>query len=202
MPFNDRAAIRYMTNARFFVSVMLTALCAQAAHATSGSTKALEGMWCSQDAGAGETIVQYSATESKVTAFTVLSEVDPRRIGSQSSISLTPESPNVFVRRALVGADEEFSVQNERLTVNSLWITNRGTSKETRQVLATQTFYKCDIGQALRRAQAFLSSPQAEEATRMALLREEQVEFDSIRNASKDAYYAGLIRQLKLSPRL
>lgn len=159
-------------------------------------------MWCSQDAGAGETIVQYSATESKVTAFTVLSELDPRRIGSQASINLTPESPNVFVRRALVGADEEFSVQNERLTVNSLWISNRGTSRETRQVLATQTFYKCDMGQALRRAQEFMSSPKAEQATRMALLREQQVELDSIRNASKDAYYAGLIRQLKLSPRL
>jgi hypothetical protein len=191
-----------MTNARFFVSMMLTVLCAQAAQATSGSTKALEGMWCSQDTDAGETIVQYSATDSKVTAFTVLSEVDPRRIGSQSSINLTPESPNVFVRRALVGADEEFSVQNERLTVNSLWILNRGTSKETRQVLASQTFYKCDIGQALRRAQEFMSSPKAEEATRMALLRDQQVEFESIRNASKDAYYAGLIRQLRLSPRL
>jgi len=191
-----------MTNARFFVSMMLTVLCAQAAQATSGSTKALEGMWCSQDTDAGETIVQYSATDSKVTAFTVLSEVDPRRIGSQSSINLTPESPNVFVRRALVGADEEFNVQNERLTVNSLWILNRGTSKETRQVLASQTFYKCDIGQALRRAQEFMSSPKAEEATRMALLRDQQVEFESIRNASKDAYYAGLIRQLRLSPRL
>lgn len=182
--------------------MMLTVLCAQAAQATSGSTKALEGMWCSQDTDAGETIVQYSATDSKVTAFTVLSEVDPRRIGSQSSINLTPESPNVFVRRALVGADEEFNVQNERLTVNSLWILNRGTSKETRQVLASQTFYKCDIGQALRRAQEFMSSPKAEEATRMALLRDQQVEFESIRNASKDAYYAGLIRQLRLSPRL
>jgi hypothetical protein len=192
-----------MSNAKFFVSMMLlTVLCAQAAHATSGSAKALEGMWCSQDDGAGETIVQYSATESEVTAFTVLSEADPRQIGSQASINLTPESPNVFVRRALVGADEEFSVRNERLTVNSLWISNRGTGKETRQVLATQTFYKCDVGQALRRAQAFMSSPKAEEATRMALLRDEQFELESIRNASKDAYYAGLIRQLKLSPRL
>jgi hypothetical protein len=195
-----------MTNAKFLVSTLLPALMmvlgAQSAHATSGSTKALEGLWCSQDSGAGETIVQYSATDSEVTAFTVLSEVDPRRIGSQASINLTPESPNVFVRRALVGADEEFSVQNEQLTVNSLWISNRGTSKEIRQVLATQTYYKCDMGQALRRAQAFMSSPKAEEATRMALLREEQVQLDSIRNASKDAYYAGLIRQLKLSPRL
>lgn len=199
---NDRAAIRYMSNAKFFVSLMLTALCAQAAHATSGSTKALEGMWCSQDAGVGETIVQYSATDSEVTAFTVLSEADPRQIGSQASINLTSESPTVFVRRALVGADEEFSVQNEQLTVNSLWISNRGTSKETRQVLASQTFYKCDVGQALRRAQAFMSSPKAEEATRMALLRDQQFELESIRNASRDAYYAGLIRQLRLSPRL
>ncbi len=69
-------------------------------------------------------------------------------------------------------------------------------------MLATQTYYKCDIGQALRRAQAFMSSPKAEAATRMALLRDEQVEFEITRNAGKDAYYAGLIRQLKLSPRL
>ncbi|GFE84577.1 hypothetical protein GCM10011487_65770 [Steroidobacter agaridevorans] len=159
-------------------------------------------MWCSQDAGAGETIVQYSATDAEVTAFTVLSEADPRQIGSQASINLTPESPTVFMRRALVGADEEFSVQNGQLTVNSLWISNRGTGKESRQVLATQTFYKCDVGQALRRAQAFMSSPKAEEATRMALLRDEQFELESTRNASKDAYYGGLIRQLRLSPRL
>ncbi|WP_129642745.1 hypothetical protein [Peristeroidobacter agariperforans] len=195
-----------MSNAKLFVSMfstaLMTLLVTQAAHATSGSAKALEGMWCSQDAGAGETIVQYSATDSEVTAFTVLSEADPRRIGNQASINLTPEAPNVFVRRALVGADEEFSVQNGQLTVNSLWISNRGTGKETRQVLATQRFYKCDVGQALRRAQAFMSSPKAEEATRMALLREEQFELETTRNASKDAYYAGLIRQLRLSPRL
>lgn len=159
-------------------------------------------MWCSQDENAGATIVQYSAKDSEITAFTVLSEADPRRIGSQDSIELTAEAPNVFMRRALVGADEEFSVQSERLTVNSLWVSNRGTSNETRQVLATQTFYKCDMGQAFRRAQAFMSSPKAEEATRMALLRDEQVELELTRNASKDAYYAGLIRQLKLSPRL
>jgi hypothetical protein len=69
-------------------------------------------------------------------------------------------------------------------------------------VLATQTYYKCDVGQALRRAHAFMSSPKAEEATRMALLRDEQVAQELTRNAGKDAYYAGLIRQLKLSPRL
>lgn len=191
-----------MSNAKILVSMLLTGLCAQAAHATSGSTKALEGMWCSQGGSAGETIVQYSTTDSEVTAFTVLSETDPRRIGSQASIQLTAEAPNVFVRRALVGADEEFSVESELLTVNSLWILNRGTSQERRQVLATQTYYKCDVGQALRRAQAFMSSPQAEQATRLALLRDEQVEFETTRNASKDVYYAGLIRQLKLSPRL
>lgn len=182
--------------------MLLIALCAQAAHATSGSAKALDGMWCSQGGSAGETIVQYSSTGSDVTAFTVLSEADPRQIGSQASIHLTAEAPNVFVRRGVIGADQEFSVQSERLTVKSLWIFNRGTSKESRQELATQTYYKCDVGQALRRAQAFLSSPQAEEATRKALLREEQVELEDRRNASKDAYYAGLIRQLRLSPRL
>jgi hypothetical protein len=191
-----------MSNAKLFASMFLTALCAQAAHATSGPTKALEGLWCSQDESAGATIVQYSAKDSEITAFTVLSEADPRRIGSEASIELTAEAPNVFVRRALVGADEEFSVQSERLTVNSLWISNRGARNETRQVLATQTYYKCDMGQALRRAQAFMSSPKAEEATRMALLRDEQVELEITRNAGKDAYYGGLIRQLKLSPRL
>ncbi len=191
-----------MSTAKFFVSMVLTAFCAQAAHATSGSAKALEGIWCSQDASAGETIVQYSAAGSAITAFTVLSEADPRRIGSQASIELAAEAPNVFVRRALVGADEEFRVQSEQLIVNSLWISNRGTRNESRQVLATQTYYKCDMGQALRRAQAFMSSPRAEAATRMALLRDEQVELEITRNASKDAYYAGLIRQLKLSPRL
>jgi hypothetical protein len=191
-----------MSNAKLFVSVLLAALCAQAAHATAGSAKALEGMWCSQDDSAGATIVQYSAKDSEITAFTVLSEADPRRIGSQASIELTAEAPNVFVRRALVGADEEFSIQSERLTVNSLWISNRGTRNETRRVLATQTYYKCDMGQALRRAQAFMSSPKAEQATRMALLRDEQVELEITRNAGKDAYYAGLIRQIRISPRL
>jgi hypothetical protein len=191
-----------MSNAKLFVSMLLAALCAQAAHATSGSAKALEGMWCSQDDSAGATIVQYSAKDSEITAFTVLSEADPRRIGSQASIELTAEAPNVFVRRALVGADEEFSIQSERLTVNSLWVSNRGTRDETRQVLASQTYYKCDMGQALRRAHAFMSSPKAEEATRMALLRDEQVELEITRNAGKDAYYAGLIRQIRISPRL
>jgi hypothetical protein len=191
-----------MSNAKLFVSMLLAALCAQAAHATSGSAKALEGMWCSQDDSAGATIVQYSAKDSEITAFTVLSEADPRRIGSQASIELTAEAPNVFVRRALVGADEEFSIQSERLTVNSLWVSNRGTRDETRRVLASQTYYKCDMGQALRRAHAFMSSPKAEEATRMALLRDEQVELEITRNAGKDAYYAGLIRQIRISPRL
>lgn len=191
-----------MTNAKCFVQGLLMVLCAQGAQATAGSAKALDGMWCSQGGSAGETIVQYSSAGSDVTAFTVLSEVDPRRIGSQASIQLTAETPNVFVRRMLVGAEQEFSVQSEQLTVKSLWIGNRGTSDETRQELATETYYKCDVGQALRRAQAFLSSPKAEQATRLALLRDEQVELEDRRNASKDAYYAGVIRQLKLSPRL
>ena len=202
LPSNDPSCDSFMSNTKFLVPVMLMALCAQAAHATSGSAKALEGMWCSQDASAGETIVQYSSTGADVTAFTVLSEADPRQIGSQSSIHLTAAAPNVFVRRALIGADQEFSVQSEQLTVRSLWIWNRGTSKETREELATETYYKCDVGQALRRAQAFMSSPQAEEATRKALLREEQIELEDRRNANKDAYYAGLIRQLKLNRRL
>ena len=184
--------------AKALVPVLLTAIGSQAAHATAGSAKALEGMWCSEDAHAGETIMQYSAAGSDVTSFTVLSEADPRRIGSQSSMHLTAEAPNVFVRRAF-GADEEFSVHSERLTVNSLWIWNRGTGDEMRHVLATQTYYKCDVGQALRRAQEFLSSPKAEQATRLALQRDADAELEERRNSSKDAYYGGLIRQLNLA---
>ena len=54
------------------------------AHATShdGSSQSLEGTWCSQD---GETIVQYFVTGSNVTALTVLSEADPRQVGSRTS---------------------------------------------------------------------------------------------------------------------
>lgn len=178
--------------------MMLAVLGNQAAHATASSAKALEGMWCSEDANAGDTILQYSAAGSDITAFTVLSEADPRRIGRQSSIHLTAEAPNVFVRRSF-GVDEEFSVHSERLTVSSLWISNRGTTDETRQVVATRTYYKCDVGQALRRAQEFLSSPKAEEATRLALQREADAELEQRRNSSKDAYYGGLIRQLNLT---
>lgn len=177
--------------------MLLAALGSQAAHATAGSAKALEGMWCSEDANAGDTIVQYLAAGTDITAFTVLSEADPRRIGSQASMQVTAEAPNVFVRRSF-GADEEFSVQSERLTVNSLRIWNRGTTNEMRQVLDTRTYYKCDVGQALRRAQEFMSSPKAEEATRLALQREADAELEDRRNSSKDAYYGGLIRQLNL----
>lgn len=184
--------------AKTLLPVLLAAVSTQAAHATAGSAKALEGMWCSEDANAGETIMQYSAAGSDITTFTVLSEADPRRIGSQSSMHVTAEAPNVFVRRAF-GADEEFSVHSERLTVNSLWIWNRGANDEMRHVLATRTYYKCDVGQALRRAQEFLSSPKAEAATRLALLRDADTELEERRNSSKDAYYGGLIRQLNLA---
>lgn len=176
--------------------VLLIAVSMQAAHATSGATEALEGMWCSEDAKRGATIVQYSAAGSDITTFTVLSEADPRRIGAQSSMHLTAEAPNVFSRRSFDGAEEILSVHSGRLTVNSLRIWNRGTRDETRQVLDTQTYHRCDVGQALRRAQAFLSSPKAEEATRLALQRDADAELEKLRNASKDAYYAGLIRQL------
>jgi hypothetical protein len=203
-------AIRYMSNvsssahafgrmfAKALLPMLLAAVATQPAHATAGSAKALEGMWCSEDANTGDSIMQYSAAGSDITTFTVLSEADPRRIGSQSSMHLTAAAPNVFVRRAL-GADEEFSVHSERLTVNSLWIANRGTSDELRKVVATRTYYKCDVGQALRRAQEFLSSPKAEEATRLAFQRDADAELEERRNSSRDAYYGGLIRQLNLS---
>lgn len=185
----------------------------QAAHAMAGPAKALEGMWCSEDANAGATIVQYSAIGSNVTAFTVLSEADPRRIGRQSSMQLTAQAPNVFVRRDFDGADEMFSVQSGRLTVESLWVWNRGTSSETRQVMATRSYYKCDVSKALQRAQAFLTSPQAEAATRKALQREAQMkaaveqrdredaELQERRNASREAYYADLLHQLNQARR-
>src|SRR5688572_30078622 len=71
---------------------------ATVASAPNGGAKVLGGMWCSQDAQAGETIVDYSASGLEVTAFTVLSEADPRRIGRQSSMQLTMAAPNVFLR--------------------------------------------------------------------------------------------------------
>lgn len=181
------------------MTLLMMILGMQAAHATVGSAKALEGMWCSDDVGAGETIVQYSASGSDVTAFTVLFEADPRRIGSQSSMRVTMEAPNVFVRQAFGGAAEEFRVHSGRLTVSSLRIWNSGTDQQTREVLATRTFHKCDTGQAFRRAREFLASPRAEQATRLALLRDADAELQARRNSSKDAYYESLIRQLSLA---
>ena len=138
------------------------------AHATShdGSSKSLEGTWCSRD---GETIVQYFVTGANVTALTVLSEVDPRQVGSRTSLAL----------------DEARS-------------------------LASSSYHKCDQGQAWARAQAFLSSPAAEQATRKALqaeiarkseveqLQREDAEMEQRRNAERDAYFADLIQQLSL----
>jgi hypothetical protein len=180
------------TVVKSIVAMLLAAMSSQAALASPGSVAALEGTWCSDD-----TIVQYSASGSDVTEFTVLFEADPRRIGSQSSLHLTAEAPNVFVRRDF-GADQEFNVDRERLTVNSVWIWNRGTSNETRQVVATRTYHRCDVSQAFRRAQEFLSSPRAEEATRLAVLREVDAELEERRNSSREAYYGSLIRQLNL----
>jgi hypothetical protein len=131
------------------------------AHATS-----LEGTWCSRD---GETIVQYFVSGSNVTALTVLSEADPRRVGSRTSLPL----------------DEA-------------------------RLLASSSYLKCDRQQAWARAQAFLSSPAAEQATRKALQAEiarksevellqlEDAETEQRRNAERDAYYAELIQQLSL----
>jgi hypothetical protein len=138
------------------------------AHATShdGSTRSLEGTWCSQD---GETIVQYFVTGSSVTALTVLSEADPRQVGSRASLAL----------------DEA-------------------------RLLTSGAYHKCDQRQAWARAQAFLSSPAAEQATRKALqaeiarksevelLQREDAEMEQRRNAERDAYFAELIQQLSL----
>jgi hypothetical protein len=138
------------------------------AHATSreGSAKGLEGTWCSQD---GETIVQYFVTGSNVTALTVLSEADPRQVGSRTSLAV----------------DEA-------------------------RMLTGRSYHKCDQRQAWARAQAFLSSPAAERATRKALqaeiarkseveqLQREDAEMEQRRNAERDAYFAELIQQLSL----
>jgi hypothetical protein len=141
------------------------------AHATSreGSANNLEGTWCSRD---GETIVQYFVTGSSVTALTVLSETDPRQVGSRTSLAL----------------DEA-------------------------RVLTSGSYHKCDQRQAWARAQAFLSSPAAEQATRKALqaeiarkseveeLQREDAEMAQRRNAERDAYFAELIQQLSLARR-
>ena len=138
------------------------------AHDTSheGSTRGLEGTWCSQD---GETIVQYFVTGSSVTALTVLSEADPRQVGSRASLAL----------------DEARS-------------------------LASRSYHKCDQRQAWARAQAFLSSPAAEQATRKALqaevarrseverMQRDGAEMEQRRNAERDANFAELIQQISL----
>jgi hypothetical protein len=138
------------------------------AHATShdGSTQSLAGTWCSRD---GETIVQYFVSGPNVTALTVLSEADPRQVGSRTSLAL----------------DEARS-------------------------LAKLSFHKCDQRQAWARAQAFLSSPAAEQATRKALqaeiarkseleqMQREGAEMEQRRNAERDAYFAELIQQFSL----
>ena len=176
--------------------------------AADSAATALEGTWCKQDVIDGETIVQFSAAGLEVSAFTMLSEADPRRIGQQSSLRLAMESPNVFIRRDFTGADEVFSVDQERLTVDSLWVQNRDTREEVRQVVATESYQRCDARKALERAQSFLSSPRAEQATRKAFQRDadrkavieelerEDAETEARRNAGREAYYADLIRQL------
>ncbi len=177
--------------------------------AIAKSATALQGTWCKQDVNEGETIVQYSAAGLDVSVFTVLSEADPRRIGQQSSMRLTMESSNVFLRRDFAGTDQVFSVDRERLTVDSLLIQNRDTPKEVRQIVTTQSYYRCDVRKALQRAQAFLSSPRGEEATRKAFQRDaerkaaieelerEDAAMDARRNADREAYYADLLQQLQ-----
>src|SRR5688572_25321555 len=132
------------------------------AHATS-----LDGTWCSRD---GESIVQYFVSGSNVTAVTVLSQTDPRRVGSRTSLPL----------------DEA-------------------------RLLASRSYLKCDQRQAWARAQAFLSSPAAEQATRKALqaefarksevedMQREDAAMEQRRNAERDAYFAELIQQLNLA---
>ena len=141
-----------------------------AAHATSdSSSQSIAGTWCSQD---GETIVQYFVTGSNVTALTVLSETDPRQVGSRTSLPLAEA-----------------------------------------RMLTSRSYHKCDQRQAWARAQAFLSSPAAAQATRKALhaelarkseveeLQREDAAMEQRRNAERDAYFAELIQQLSLARR-
>ncbi|MET0535070.1 MAG: hypothetical protein ABW171_12665 [Steroidobacter sp.] len=132
------------------------------AHATSHES--IEGTWCNQDSNSGETIVQYFISGSQVTALTVLSEADPRLIGSQASLPL-----------------------------------------DQARSLTSGSYKKCDSRQAWARAQAFMSSPAAEEATRKALhaeqLQREDAEMEQRRTAERDAYFADIIHQLSLARR-
>lgn len=154
---------------RVVVPVYLAMMSVAQATSHDGSTQSLEGTWCSQD---GETIVQYFVSGSDVTALTVLSEADPRRVGSQTSLPL-----------------------------------------EEARLLTTRSYHKCDQRQAWARAQAFLSSPAAEQATRKALqaelarkseveeLQREDAAMEQRRNAERDAYFAELLQQLSLARR-
>lgn len=81
------------------------------------------------------------------------------------------------------------------------------------RVMTSRSYHKCDQRQAWARAQAFLSSPAAEEATRKAFqaevarksqveqLQREGAEMEQRRNAERDAYFAELIQQLSLARR-
>jgi len=84
---------------------------------------------------------------------------------------------------------------------------------EEARSLTSRSYHKCDQRQAWARAQAFLSSPAAEQATRKALqaelarksaaeeLQREDAAMEQRRNAERDAYFAELIQQLSLARR-
>ena len=214
----SRSSLARVVQSIASIACLTSILTAAPASATATATEpspgaaVLAGMWCNQDAQEGETIVGYSAQGLDVTALTVLSEADPRRIGKQASMQLTMEAPNVFSRRAPNGADEVFSIDARGLTIASYWVENRGTRQEVRQPVTSKSYQRCDVRAAWQRAQAFMSSPQAEMATRKALQMEaqkksereqweqEQAEVEQRRNASRDAFYTDLIQQLHRAP--
>jgi hypothetical protein len=84
---------------------------------------------------------------------------------------------------------------------------------EEARSLTRRSYHKCDQRQAWARAQAFLSSPAAEQATRKALqaelarkseveeLQREDAAMEQRRNAERDAYFAALIQQLSFARR-
>jgi hypothetical protein len=154
------------------IRVIVPMCCLSLTSLAHASARGLEGTWCSVDAQNGETIVQYFVSGSEVTALTVLSEADPRRIGS----------------KALLPIEEARSI-------------------------TSRSYHKCDLRTAWARAQAFMASPAAEQATRKALQAEmarktdveqmerEHAEVEQRRNDDRDAYYAALIQQLSIARR-
>ena len=141
------------------------------AHATSheGTAKHLEGTWCSQDAHSGETIVQYFVSESNVTALTVLSEADPRRVGSSTSLEFEE------ARSLASGAYQKCDFRQAWARAQA-FLASPAAEAATRRVMAAEIARKFEL----------------------ELLEREDAELQQRRDAERDAYFAELIQQLSL----